>query len=95
VTIYFSPGWINAFNEGQRVPVIPVASEGWVFQQWQGDADGTSNPFFLTMNSDKNIIGVFVKKGIHPGYRNHRRRNCYGDNCCKTLPEESIIQEPL
>ncbi|MCL6259839.1 BspA family leucine-rich repeat surface protein [Aquiflexum sp. TKW24L] len=60
--IYFSPGWLDAFNEGQRVAVIPVASEGWVFQQWQGDAAGTSNPYFFEMNSNKNIIGVFVKK---------------------------------
>ena len=60
--IYFSPGWLDAFNEGQRVAVIPVASEGWVFQQWQGDAAGTSNPYFFEMDSNKNIIGVFVKK---------------------------------
>ena len=60
--IYLSPGWLDAFNEGEKVAVIPVPTKNWVFQQWQGDADGTSNPFFLTMNSDKNIIGVFVKK---------------------------------
>ncbi|MCH6236183.1 BspA family leucine-rich repeat surface protein [Cognataquiflexum rubidum] len=60
--VYLSPGWLDAFTEGQRVAVIPVASEGWVFQQWQGDAAGTSNPYFFEMNSNKNIIGVFVKK---------------------------------
>ncbi|MCF1750882.1 BspA family leucine-rich repeat surface protein [Mariniradius sediminis] len=61
-TIYLSPGWLDAFDEGQTVAVIPVANENWVFQQWQGDADGNASPFFLTMNSDKNIIGVFVRK---------------------------------
>ncbi|HSF52729.1 MAG TPA: hypothetical protein VLA71_03205 [Algoriphagus sp.] len=60
--IYLSPGWFDSFEKGQTVAVIPVANENWVFQQWQGDADGTSNPFFLTMNSNKNIIGVFVRK---------------------------------
>jgi surface protein len=60
--VYLSPGWLDAFTVGQRVAVIPAPSEGWVFQQWQGDAAGTSNPYFFEMNSNKNIIGVFVRK---------------------------------
>jgi len=38
------------------------ANEHWVFKQWEGDASGSSSPLQLTIDSNKSVVGVFIKR---------------------------------
>lgn len=52
----------DSYTEGDQVTLIPQASEGYVFQNWEGDAIGNPNPLSIVMSSNKLIVGVFIKK---------------------------------
>ena len=39
--------------------VTAIASNGWSFLDWSGDASGSSNPLNLTLDSAKNVAAVF------------------------------------
>src|SRR5690606_28991804 len=43
----------GAYTEGQTVTLKPEPSPNWVFEQWEGDASGSSSPLTLTMNANK------------------------------------------
>ncbi|MCH6236186.1 BspA family leucine-rich repeat surface protein [Cognataquiflexum rubidum] len=49
-------------EQGQSVTLTALANENWVFLRWAGAASGTANPLVITMDSDKSIEAVFVKK---------------------------------
>lgn len=49
-------------EQGQSVTLTALANENWVFLRWAGAASGTANPLVITMDSDKTIEAVFVKK---------------------------------
>jgi uncharacterized protein (TIGR02145 family) len=61
-------GKINAspqtpnYKEGEVVILTPEPNEHWVFKQWEGDGTGSSTPLQLAMNSNKSVVGVFVKR---------------------------------
>jgi surface protein len=61
--INYSP-WHSLYPTGQLVTLIPEPNDyqAWVFQKWEGDASGNANPLTLKMDSDKNVVAVFVKK---------------------------------
>jgi len=67
-TLVFPPnsGKIEApsppFRSGESVVVTAIPEPNWVFSQWEGDAIGNTNPLTVTMDSDKTITGVFVKR---------------------------------
>jgi hypothetical protein len=42
------------------VMLTATAGQYWVFDHWQGDATGNSNPLSLAMNGPRNIQAVFV-----------------------------------
>jgi len=44
---------------GSTVTVGAVASNGWSFMGWQGNASGTNNPLSVTMNQAINIQAIF------------------------------------
>jgi hypothetical protein len=44
------------------VTLTAEPNEHWVFKQWEGDGSGSSTPLQITMNSDKSVVGVFVKR---------------------------------
>jgi len=50
------------YKEGETVTVTAEPNEHWVFKQWEGDGTGTTNPLQLIMNSNKSVVGVFVKR---------------------------------
>ncbi|WP_373524179.1 BspA family leucine-rich repeat surface protein [Aquiflexum sp.] len=50
------------YNEGQTVTLTPEANPNWVFQKWEGDASGSSSPLTITMNSNKSVTAVFIKR---------------------------------
>ncbi|GAA0878116.1 hypothetical protein GCM10009119_10840 [Algoriphagus jejuensis] len=59
--ISVSPPSAN-YNHGQEVTLTPEANANWVFQKWEGDASGNSVPLKLTMDADKSVTAVFVKR---------------------------------
>ena len=44
---------------GSTVTLAAVASSGWSFLGWQGDASGTNSPLSVTMNQTNNIQAIF------------------------------------
>ncbi|MEX2566317.1 MAG: hypothetical protein WD431_10270, partial [Cyclobacteriaceae bacterium] len=52
----------STFNEGQSVTLTPEANPNWVFSQWEEDASGSASPLTMTMNTNKSVTGVFVKR---------------------------------
>jgi hypothetical protein len=54
----------TSYSEGDVVTLTPEPNENWVFQKWQGDATGNTTPLQITMNSNKSVTGVFVKKEV-------------------------------
>lgn len=49
----------GSYAEGQIVNATAVASSGYVFINWSGDASGTASTVSITMNSNKSIIANF------------------------------------
>lgn len=52
----------GVYEDGESVTITSSPNEGWVFSSWEGDWSSTDNPTSITMNSDKNIVGVFERK---------------------------------
>ena len=50
---------VTFFPIGSVVTVTAVASNGWSFLGWQGDASGTNNPLSLMMNQTNRLQGIF------------------------------------
>jgi len=50
------------YPKGNTVTITPEPNEHWVFKQWEGDGSGSSTTLQLTMDSNKSVIGVFVKR---------------------------------
>ncbi len=50
------------YKAGDVVTLTPEPNEHWVFKQWDGDATGNTTPLQISMNSNKSITGVFVKR---------------------------------
>jgi hypothetical protein len=59
--ITLSPS-LSEYQEGSVVTLTPEPNEHWVFQKWEGDEIGSNNPLQVTVNSDKTIVGVFIKR---------------------------------
>ncbi|MCG8642061.1 MAG: SUMF1/EgtB/PvdO family nonheme iron enzyme, partial [Desulfobacterales bacterium] len=52
----------NGYEHGQTVTLTANPETGYVFDHWEGDLTGTSNPCDVIIDSEKNIIAIFVKK---------------------------------
>ena len=65
LTVYSSIGGqtnsdgIMNYAPGMQVSISAVASNGFVFSSWLGDASGSSNPLFATMDNNKTVIANF------------------------------------
>lgn len=55
-----SPSGTNSYPEDTQVQITATANSGYVFDQWTGDASGSSNPLTVTMDTDKNITANFI-----------------------------------
>ena len=49
------------FEEGFDTNISATASAGYVFSNWGGDANGSSNPLTITVDSAKNITANFAQ----------------------------------
>jgi pectate lyase len=65
-TVSLSPARFgNRYFEGETATILAQSTPAIQFQNWSGDATGSSNPLVVTMNSEKNISANF---GIVPTY---------------------------
>ena len=49
----------GSYESGNRVILTATAASGYVFDHWDGDASGSSNPLIITMNSNKTVTAHF------------------------------------
>ena len=49
----------GTYDEGKSVQLTGTPSTGYVFKEWTGGVTGTTNPISVTMNTIKNVTGVF------------------------------------
>ncbi len=51
----------GSYNPGERVTILASPNQYFRFDKWTGSWNGTENQVTITMDSNKNIIGNFVK----------------------------------
>lgn len=49
-------------DEGTSLTFTATPSEGYLFVQWQGDINGSSNPATMVLSKNVSVTGVFEKK---------------------------------
>lgn len=52
------------YKEGTSVNLVAIPNQGYRFDYWSGDAEGTDNPQSITMDKPKNIIAHFKAQYI-------------------------------
>ncbi len=50
------------FDRERPLEISATANENWVFSEWQGDHTGSENPVIITIDSDKDIAAIFIKR---------------------------------
>jgi uncharacterized repeat protein (TIGR02543 family) len=51
----------GTFSHGATATLTATPAEGYVFDQWTGDASGTANPLSVTMDVNKTIGATFIQ----------------------------------
>jgi uncharacterized repeat protein (TIGR02543 family) len=52
----------TTYPQGTLVSLTAEPKENWVFKQWEGDINSTSNPLQVTVTSNQAIVAIFVKR---------------------------------
>lgn len=52
----------NSFEKGSVISLLATPAGEYIFKQWQGNVSGTNNPTSITMDTDKQVTGVFEKR---------------------------------
>jgi len=50
------------FKEGGTIILTSTPKEGWVFDSWGGDGNGTSSTSSITMERNKSVVGNFTER---------------------------------
>ncbi len=50
----------GSYSLGTEVSLTANADTGWWFSGWSGDLSGSSNPAYITMDSDKTVTATFL-----------------------------------
>ncbi|HEX2958924.1 MAG TPA: hypothetical protein VHO70_18965 [Chitinispirillaceae bacterium] len=50
----------GTFKEDTVVTLSATAESGWLFDHWEGDLTGNTNPVSVTFDSDKSVHAVFI-----------------------------------
>lgn len=51
----------SSYEYGQQVTITATATEGYIFDHWEGDLSGNTNPETITVLEDMNITAHFIK----------------------------------
>ncbi len=49
-------------DEGEEIEITASPNENWIFDRWNGDHTGRTNPAKIIVNSDINISALFIKR---------------------------------
>ncbi|MEX1261883.1 MAG: InlB B-repeat-containing protein, partial [Balneolaceae bacterium] len=49
-------------DEGEEIEITASPNENWIFDSWQGDHNGNTNPATIMVDSDKTISALFIKR---------------------------------
>ena len=52
----------STYPQGTLVSLTAEPKENWVFKQWEGDINSTSNPLQVTVTSHQAVVAIFVKR---------------------------------
>ncbi len=52
----------DEYLEGTKVTLTAVPADGWEFEEWKGDEEGTDEVLEVEMDEDKEITAVFVRE---------------------------------
>jgi len=53
----------GVYNEGEVVTLAAIPNSGYIFDRWEGDLTGATNPETITMDTDKTVRAYFVESG--------------------------------
>jgi len=59
--VVFNP-WAREYPNQTIINLHPLPREGWVFDSWGGDLDGTESPKNIIVDKDKNVTAKFKRK---------------------------------
>jgi len=51
-----------SYDYGTTVRLTGIPSDGWEFQEWGGDLNSTENPIEITIEDEKEVTAIFVRK---------------------------------
>jgi uncharacterized repeat protein (TIGR02543 family) len=57
----------GAYAEGTKVTLTATAAEGYLFNGWSGDVEGTAESTVITMDSDKAVTATFTANSVPSG----------------------------
>lgn len=63
------------YPAGTKVTLTANPAEGFTFDHWSGDLEGSANPASITMDADKNVTAYFVKAAPQPDVNGDGRVN--------------------
>ena len=49
-------------DNGDEIEISASPNANWMFDSWQGDHEGNTNPVVITVNGDKNITARFIER---------------------------------
>ena len=58
------PSTSEGYPPSAEVSVEAIASEGYQFSHWSGDATGSQNPVTIVMDSDTQLVAHFVPQSF-------------------------------
>jgi len=56
----------SSYSSGETVQLTANANSGYIFNNWSGDASGSTNPYTITMNGNKSVTANFSQSGTGP-----------------------------
>ncbi|TVR09563.1 MAG: hypothetical protein EA401_12870 [Planctomycetota bacterium] len=56
---------LATYPTGTEVTLTPQPNNGFIFEEWSGDASGNTSPLIITMTEDQTITAHFVAAPLH------------------------------
>ena len=54
------------YEQNAEVTITAIPADKWVFDHWEGDASGQTNPFTISLDTDKTVTAIFVPRDDCP-----------------------------
>jgi hypothetical protein len=86
-------GGITGAQSGADVTLSALADEGYVFDQWSGDASGSANPLQFVIDADRTILAEFIPDLADTdgdGLSNYAEAILYGSDPNSADPFDSL-----